>query len=78
MHQLDINSIDERLKIMEVAVLSKKVVLNLNEASLYLGISQSYLYKLTSNNIVPHYKPNGKLIFFNRVELEEWMLKNKT
>lgn len=78
MHQLDINSIDERLKIIEVAVLSKKVVLNLNEASLYLGISQSYLYKLTSNNIVPHYKPNGKLIFFNRVELEEWMLKNKT
>lgn len=76
MYQLD--AIEERLKIIEVSVLSKKVALNLNEASLYLGISQSFLYKLTSNNKIPHYKPNGKLIYFNRVELEEWMLKNKT
>ena len=76
MYQLD--AIEERLKIIEVAVLSKKVALNLNEASLYLGMSQSFLYKLTSNNKIPHYKPNGKLIYFNRVELEEWMLKNKT
>jgi hypothetical protein len=34
------------------------------------------MYKLTSSQRVPHYKPFGKTLFFNRVQLETWLLQN--
>ena len=54
-----------------------KEVLTTAEASAYLGLSESYLYKLTSSKRIPHYKPNGKLVYFNRRELCEWAMKNQ-
>ena len=57
--------------------LLKKDVLNLIEASLYLDLSQSHLYKLTSTGAIPCYKPNGKKVYFNRAELDNWLLRNR-
>lgn len=38
----------------------------------------SYLYKLTMGRKVPHYKsPTGKMCYFNRHELEQWMQSNR-
>lgn len=54
-----------------------KEVLTTAEASAYLGISESYIYKLTSLKQIPHYKPNGKLVYFNRKELCEWAMRNQ-
>ena len=45
-----------------------KKVLTFEEAANYMGMSKSCLYKMTSQRIVPHYKPNGKMIFFDREE----------
>lgn len=44
------------------AVLSEhqKQPLTLNEASEFLKISKSYLYKMTCQNKLPYYQPNGK------------------
>jgi excisionase family DNA binding protein len=53
-----------------------KKVLNIDEACEYLGFKKSYVYKLTSAKIIPHSKPNGGAIFFDRAKLEEWMLSN--
>ena len=53
-----------------------KNVLNIKEACEYLGYKKSYLYKLTSSGIIPHSKPNGKAIFFDKAKLEAWMLSN--
>jgi hypothetical protein len=53
-----------------------KNVLSLKEACEYLGYKRSYLYKLTSAGIIPHSKPNGKTIFFDKAKLEAWMLSN--
>lgn len=58
--------------------LMQKDVLNFNEACDYLELSQSHLYKLTSAGAIPHYKPNGKKIYFKRSELNEWVLRNRT
>lgn len=55
----------------------QKQVLNFNETCKYLELSQSHLYKLTSTGAIPHYKPNGKKIYFNRPELDHWLLRNK-
>ncbi|MCK3683969.1 helix-turn-helix domain-containing protein [Maribellus sp. YY47] len=57
--------------------LLQKEVLNLEEASAYIGISKSNLYKKTSAHKIPHYKPEGKLLYFKRSELDEWMLRNR-
>jgi excisionase family DNA binding protein len=34
-------------------------------------LSQSYAYKLTSTNILPHYKPFGKKIYFKIDEVQK-------
>jgi excisionase family DNA binding protein len=44
-----------------------------NEAAEYLDISKSYLYKLTSQGKIPHYKPYGKKIYFDKVTLDQWV-----
>lgn len=58
--------------------LLKKDVLNFNEAAVYLELSHSHLYKQTSTGAIPHYKPNGKKIYFQRAELDNWLLRNRT
>ncbi len=50
--------------------------LTLEETADYLGFSKSYLYKLTSANKIPHYKPNGKRLYFAKSELDAWLMRN--
>lgn len=54
-----------------------KEVLTSDEAARYMGISKSYLYKLTARKQIPHYKPMGKVCYFNRGELEAWLQSNR-
>lgn len=54
-----------------------KEVLTSEEAARYMGISKSYLYKLTMRQQIPHYKPMGKMCYFNRAELEAWLQNNR-
>lgn len=54
-----------------------KEVLTSEETARYLGISKSYLYKLTMRREIPHYKPMGKMCYFNRRELEAWLQSNR-
>ena len=55
----------------------EKKLLTVEQASCQYGISKSFLYKLTFNRILPYYKPGGKLIFFDKNDLEEWMTSNR-
>ncbi len=73
---------NEELKHITDAVTARtmfdtKEVLTSDETALYLGISKSYLYKLTMRREIPHYKPLGKMVYFNRLELEEWLQSNR-
>ena len=54
-----------------------KKILNFNDACTFLDYSKSYLYKLTHSRQVPHYKPNGKKLYFKLAELEDWLLRNR-
>lgn len=56
--------------------LFQKTVLTFNEALVYTGLSRSYMYKLTSSRRIPYHKPFGKLIYFDRAELDAWLLQN--
>jgi excisionase family DNA binding protein len=54
-----------------------KTILTFSEASEYTGMSKSYLYKLTSTKKISYSKPNGKIIFFEKEDLDKWMMSNK-
>lgn len=66
----------ERLERIEKGVMLQKNVLTFDEAVMFTGLAKSYLYKLTASGKIPYYKPSGKLIYFQREELEQWMLRN--
>ena len=51
--------------------------LTLLEAAAYLDISQSYLYKLTSTQQIPHFKPRGKRVYFLKADLDSYLLQNR-
>lgn len=77
---METNIIQEQLARIEellTQTLIQKTVLNIGEVAILTGYSKKYLYKLTSKNKIPHYKPHGKIIYFNRDELEKWMLRNR-
>lgn len=63
-------------KLNELETLLKKKddkPLSFKEACAYLGFAPSYLYKLTYRKVIPHYKPTGKMLFFSKCELDEWI-----
>ncbi len=66
----------ERLDSLERLLIANKEVLTFEETCDYTGISRSYLYKLTASRNIPHSKPNGKLIFFEKAKLITWLLQN--
>lgn len=58
-------------------VTATKKVLTFDEAMAFTGLSKSHLYKLTSAKEIPYYKPNGKMVYFDREEIEKWLLTNR-
>lgn len=74
---MEITEINERLANIEALLLTNKSVLNFDELAVYTGLSKSHLYKLTSSGGIPCYKPNGKHIYFNKQEIDEWLLQNR-
>lgn len=51
--------------------------ISLEKAAEYLGISKSHLQKLTSNVIITHYKPGGKVIYFKKRDLDRYAFSKK-
>ena len=54
----------------------QKTVLNFEEACTYLSMSQSHLYRLTAQRLIPHFCPQGKKLYFKRDEIDTWLLRN--
>ena len=69
-------TLEKRVEELEQMLFLTKNVLSFDEASKFLNLSKSYLYKLTSGNLIPHYKPQGKMLFFERADLEAWLRQN--
>lgn len=54
-----------------------KDILSFQEAIQYLDLSESSLYKLTSDSKITFYKPNGGKLYFKKLDLDYWMLQNE-
>ena len=73
----DLNTIIARFDELQNQLYVFKDFFTLDEAAAYLKVSKRQLYYLTASKQIPHYKPNGKLIFLQREELHKWLLKHK-
>ena len=69
-------TLEMRMEELEQMLFLTKNVLSFDEASKFLNLSKSYLYKLTSGNLIPHYKPQGKMLYFEKADLEAWLRQN--
>lgn len=69
--------LDERLGRIEKLLLGTKKILTFDELVEYTGLSKSYLYKLTASAIIPHSKPTGKILFFDKDKIDKWLLDNE-
>jgi excisionase family DNA binding protein len=68
--------LENRISKLESSLFLIKSILSFDEASEFLNLSKSYLYKLTSSGQIPHYKPQGKMLYFEKSELENWLRQN--
>lgn len=75
--QIQETQLDKIERATLLATIATKNVLVFDEVAVYMGVSKSHLYKLTSASLIPHYKPRGKMLYFDREELEKWLLQNR-
>lgn len=79
---MDTEKLEQRLERIENLLLnsqtSQRDVLTFNELVDYTGLSKSYLYKLTSKGDIPFYRPHGKQLYFNKNEINSWLLRNRS
>lgn len=66
----------EKLDQIYTLLKGQKEIMTMDDVAIYTGQSKSTIYKLTSSNLIPHYKPTGKLIYFKKSEIDAWLLTN--
>ncbi len=70
-------NLQHRLQVVENILFAGKEVLTLEEAALFLGMTKSAMYKMTHRQVIPFYRPNGKMVYFEKSELLAWLRQNR-
>ncbi|MFL0170183.1 helix-turn-helix transcriptional regulator [Tenacibaculum maritimum] len=71
------NEIKELKKLVLALNIQQKEILTVEDATVYLQLSKSCLFKMTSKREIPFYKPGGKKIFFKKEELDQWIFNSR-
>lgn len=58
--------------------IQQKEILSFKEALIYLDVSESLLYKLTSKRAITFSKPNAGKLYFKKSDLDGWMMQNES
>lgn len=75
LRSLSSDSIVSEKAIVSGQLSKQKLLLNMNEAAQYLGISKNTLYEWVVQQKIPHTKV-GRLTKFKREDLDRWLTKN--
>lgn len=68
------NKVQEQLSEIKLLINQQSIeLLDLNQAAEYLKLKPSYVYSLIHQKKIPYYKPNGKRVYFNKAELNNWV-----
>jgi excisionase family DNA binding protein len=75
---METDILKELQELKNLALLSAKQALTMNDVSLLTGLSKSHIYKLTCSKKIPYYKSQGgKLTYFDKDELNKWLLQHR-
>lgn len=78
MSTTEYQEINTRLdRIEKIALVGAKNVLTLDEVVIVTGLAKGYLYRLTSTQRIPHYKLNGRNLYFKKDEIEAWLMRDR-
>lgn len=55
---------------------TQKQILTVDDLVAYTGLSKSDIYHKVQQRKIPFSRPNGKLLFFNKQKIDEWLLSN--
>ena len=69
-------SFEKLLEHIDAISLNTKTTFSIEDFCRYTGFSKSLTYKLTSGKRIPFSCPNGKCIFFKKVDVDNWLLSN--
>ena len=75
--QRQIEELQKRMEAVEDILDNAKGVLTVEEASRFMDIARSSLYKMTSDRSIPFYRPNGKMIYFEKADILAWIRQNR-
>ena len=75
--QRQIEELQKRMEAVEDILDNAKEVLTVEEASRFMDIARSSLYKMTSDRSIPFYRPNGKMIYFEKTDILAWIRQNR-
>ena len=75
--QRQIEELQKRMEAVEDILDNAKEVLTVEEASRFMDIARSSLYKMTSDRSIPFYRPNGKMIYFEKADILAWIRQNR-
>lgn len=74
--QKRLDGLTKELETVKNMLNNAKEVLTLEEAAAFLGVTKSTLYKMTHQQTIPFFKPNNKMVYFERAELLNWLRQN--
>lgn len=63
-------------RIEQLTLIGVKTVLNLDEAVVFTGLSKGHIYRMTSEQKIPHFK-KCRHLYFKKTDLEDWLLEHK-
>lgn len=61
-------------RIEKLCLIRSKEVLTAEEVAVYTGMTVRYIHQLVHADKIPHYKPRGKLLYFKKDEINDWLL----
>lgn len=57
--------------------ITRSEYLNQKEACTYLGVTKTQLYRLMYERQITYSKPSGKIAYFKKEDLDEYMTRNR-
>lgn len=67
-------TIIRKLNRIEQSLTALKQIFNVDDLVEYTGFKKSYVYKLVHRNEIPYSKPTGGMLFFDRKEIDAWLM----
>lgn len=71
-----LNHLLEEMNILKENLSFNKSTFNVKDFSAYSGIKESYIYKIVGQELINFSKPNGKMLFFKKLDVDDYLLQN--